>query len=843
MSEKTWLNNDYNDYVNVGGGGGNVADWDPSLVRYIFLDGDNGDDSHLGYLDAPPGTVFSPADAAAVAVKTTHRINQIRPPVGAGRMVVVLLKPRAGGALYDAVTPGDHAGTEDRSRINGYSYMLTRGSSDHTNSRLDKTNLGYGPAIAGPNTDGSFTVANAVDNGDGTTVLTLTGATLPAGYVVARYRLRTNKVLYSTVVAYAAIRWNELAATPDPTKLTIWNGGVTYSPGDKVWIEKPTVALAGFSEAAGAQSRNQQADLVTAGLHVANPGYSPVYLGSNDAFRVQYSHTNFEDGSPVFVYSNDGDVQFVPGWIDETGNQSPGAVTGVGFPSFTQLRGLRNDFTLQACAYGWTNQPTDDPFFLFAHGRDVNIFQSTIQSYHLECEGGISGLTDCLVGNGEVLNEGEVSISNVLRVPFWTGRSTPLRAGVNQGATLYNLGKSKSAWPFGEAPEPDQAGYDVHGAAARFTVRIDLDQPQPGTRVDFLPTEAVVIPLPYTQNWGLGSTGFELETGVKLIVHKSIYTAPEVPTPFAGDELPCPVCRLMQFRDSEGVEPVETPIGIIVCPSTGQENRVEVWGLAPPLGLLSPVGVTVTPSISTDAGQGGGQIGGFVLVAFKGPLVMQLAPASPYPEPNANLYAATDFPGYAADIPPDPRDPTSNVAGPRFIGRVMPSGWPGAGGQTVYATWEPDSQGSQVAGQDPTGTYSKNNATLGDVPGAFVRLRGNHVYDVEATLFLGLGGATAGGKVALGGTVTPGTGTVVLHEAWDLGAATPTPLLTQYTTNLNDSGAVNYAGAASVVAWKIKAVVRAAADGDLQLRFAQHATDADNPSAVITSLLRATEQN
>ena len=142
-----------------GGGGSSVADW--SNVRYIFLDGDAGDDAHLGYIDAPAGTVFTPAQTTPVAVKTTHRVNQIRVPVGAGHMCVVLIKPRAGFAPYDLVAAGDGLGSDDRSGLSGYSLLHTRGS-DLTNSLADRQQLGYVPSFLGPNPDKSFTVASAI---------------------------------------------------------------------------------------------------------------------------------------------------------------------------------------------------------------------------------------------------------------------------------------------------------------------------------------------------------------------------------------------------------------------------------------------------------------------------------------------------------------------------------------------------------------------------------------------------------------------------------------------------------------------------------------------------------
>jgi hypothetical protein len=73
-----------------------VANWDITKVRYVFLDGDNGDDRHIGYIDAAPGTDFTSrmSEVAAVAIKTTARLRAITPLIGAGRMMVRLIKPR-----------------------------------------------------------------------------------------------------------------------------------------------------------------------------------------------------------------------------------------------------------------------------------------------------------------------------------------------------------------------------------------------------------------------------------------------------------------------------------------------------------------------------------------------------------------------------------------------------------------------------------------------------------------------------------------------------------------------------------------------------------------------------
>ena len=75
----------------AGGGSTGIASWDITKCRYIFVDPINGSDANGGYIDAAPGSTFTALQVLAVSVKTTHRINEIRPIVGAGRMCVVLI--------------------------------------------------------------------------------------------------------------------------------------------------------------------------------------------------------------------------------------------------------------------------------------------------------------------------------------------------------------------------------------------------------------------------------------------------------------------------------------------------------------------------------------------------------------------------------------------------------------------------------------------------------------------------------------------------------------------------------------------------------------------------------
>lgn len=78
---------------------GNIADWDPTLVRYFVLDEDNGDDANLGYIDAAPGTNISAA-APGVAIASWAQLLRIVPTIGNSRVAEVIVKARAGGVAY-----------------------------------------------------------------------------------------------------------------------------------------------------------------------------------------------------------------------------------------------------------------------------------------------------------------------------------------------------------------------------------------------------------------------------------------------------------------------------------------------------------------------------------------------------------------------------------------------------------------------------------------------------------------------------------------------------------------------------------------------------------------------
>lgn len=152
---------------------GNVADWDLTLVRYFLVDYDGGDDANTGYVDAAAGATIVPTGLAKKTINSG--LMDILPRTGNGRKCVVLVKNRAAGATYldaDGVTVSD----VDLSACTGYAFAAIRGSSDLTNSALDRVLLGGVTGFAGPNGNGSWTAAA------GATVkqLTVAAGSLPA---------------------------------------------------------------------------------------------------------------------------------------------------------------------------------------------------------------------------------------------------------------------------------------------------------------------------------------------------------------------------------------------------------------------------------------------------------------------------------------------------------------------------------------------------------------------------------------------------------------------------------------------------------------------------------------
>lgn len=130
------------------------AAWSLSVVRFYFVDNENGSDANPGYIDAAANTTFTPAETSAVALKTSEELRNRVPRSGAGRSAAILFKPRSDGGTYLNKSGGtDYLDVS----YDGYAIFVMRGS-DLTNSTNDKFDLGGIIDVPGPNADLSWTV-------------------------------------------------------------------------------------------------------------------------------------------------------------------------------------------------------------------------------------------------------------------------------------------------------------------------------------------------------------------------------------------------------------------------------------------------------------------------------------------------------------------------------------------------------------------------------------------------------------------------------------------------------------------------------------------------------------
>ena len=565
-----------------------MADW--SNVRYIFLDGDAGDDSHLGYIDAPAGTVFTPAQTTPVAVKTTHRVNQIRVPVGAGRMCVVLVKPRTGFATYDLVAAGDGLGSEDRSGLSDYS-LHTRGS-DLTNSLADRQQLGYGTAVPGPNPDGSFTVVSATPGPDGWAIK-LTGAAFADPWALGKYRMR---IVTGGVTNYAPVKWGDVSGS-DTSVVTLWFAAYTPpSPGDSVWLESPGAVLLSFSEAASATSGAAGPSLSTAGIsltNVANVGCS------DDPVDCIYCGLVVLDGGlGVFTSGNrSASVLFTPNYTDESGTtgltSNPGLVAPV-----AALSGASLDLSLSHLV---VDGSVPSSFCDFNFDKCTQFQSNVLQGFSFGgCPRGLA-MNDVVYG--------QVNLRTVGRT---TGRSLQ---GYTPWGPVITLNPDGTGGPVsGEQPppgavfaftnvhalqgaEPPNPGFVADEGA--YTVNMDLTagiSAGTGLRVVFDETGLIFVDVSYDS---LETTGFEVVGGQKVVCRDDNQVG------YPGGLLPCPRGTVMRRFIDEDVSPqvagdlvayiTDTGVGYFTGPYSDARDALGI--------LLTPAG-TADPTyavVGTDA--------------------------------------------------------------------------------------------------------------------------------------------------------------------------------------------------------------------------------------------------
>lgn len=208
-----------------------IAEWDLDLVRYYFLDNDNGDDANVGYIDAAAGATFTAVQSAAVAIKTAEQLRNIMPRFGSARSVVVLIKPRSDAGNYL-----NKAGASDFLDMGyvGYTYIAFRGS-DLTNSANDKVDLGgvIPAGGSGPNADGSWTVSAQVS-----TLVTVAAGALPAEDTMAGWKVRYAGNVTGALRTVGNMACDRVDATNFNVSTT---AGGTAANGDQFFFQQPGV--------------------------------------------------------------------------------------------------------------------------------------------------------------------------------------------------------------------------------------------------------------------------------------------------------------------------------------------------------------------------------------------------------------------------------------------------------------------------------------------------------------------------------------------------------------------------------------------------------------------------
>lgn len=204
-----------------------VANWKLSQVRYFLVDGVNGNDAdNRGWIDAAAGSTLSPA---GLAKKTIAGFLAILPRTGAGRSFKLLIaNASAAGTAY--------AETLDLSQCSGFGRIIVQGSTDLTNSVVDRIKQGAMQAQVGPNGDGSWTVSSVT----GVAAINVAAGLTTTGAGLEGRRVRFSTGALSATPACRGI-WRNSATAIE------WGSDATApAVNDQVFIEKAGVRLNRF---------------------------------------------------------------------------------------------------------------------------------------------------------------------------------------------------------------------------------------------------------------------------------------------------------------------------------------------------------------------------------------------------------------------------------------------------------------------------------------------------------------------------------------------------------------------------------------------------------------------
>ena len=506
-----------------GPGSTDIASWDITKCRYIFVDPINGDDSRIGYIDAAPGSTFTAPQVLAVSVKTTHRINEIRPVVGAGRMCVVLIA-KNGTAPLDHASPGDGLGQDDRHLRFGYAKLYTRGS-DLTNSAADQSQMGFvtSSTYAGPGGTGEWTVATvgATALSDGTSIQ-LTGATFPAGVDMARYRLRAHTAGGSTF--YMPVRWSAIDSDAVDT-LVVWVVPGFLSPGDSIWVEEPGVILDSFQEAASYAASPATVGLASflAGLRLA----TVASFGCPDDLERATCLT----GVVAVDVIGTGRIEARPIYDSESGVPS-----------------LPFHFGLASQSINFNGRHIEMNFSVIAGGNQSNIFSDYISLVTTTIESSIvtGGAMHFLLYNinSGTLQLSPIGIGSAKMLRSVTAWSPNIAVAPVDGFALLSFADMHNLRLVAEGGEPDAPAITLK--AGQYTVLFDHGNggatpiPGNGVRIEYDAPGTKFTPLTWAS---LQTTGFEIE-GLQKVLCKMTGAN------YHEDMLPCPRGKVMQLPDN-----------------------------------------------------------------------------------------------------------------------------------------------------------------------------------------------------------------------------------------------------------------------------------------------------
>jgi hypothetical protein len=629
-------------YVLFGSGlGGDTANWPLDQIAYFIMDGDNGNDAHLGYIVAPPGTTFTPAQTAAVAIRTTDRLASIIPKFGAGRGYVVLAAPRAGGACYDKSTPGDGLGTYRRDLLTGYALQIFRGS-DLTNSVADRAQLAM-RTVAGPLTLDTVISSRWIR------------CTTPTGIApgeMGRYRIR---VVHAGMSFYAPGQSFYAPGAPNPNDITVWqNSWGPVAPGDQVYIETPATRFYDFCE--GTTGATQPAATPPTGT-IAMAGVELGYNGSGINGVVQLG-SECNGGAPTYTCVRtqscviNGSLGANYTFTDETGT----AVLYGGF-GIDMAGGCTSSATVRYIGF--------DVSFLdiscALRAVEVNI----TRTWHTlsDISGGAQGVN--LITN--YYDQLFLRPSNFCH--FSDGHWKP--SADSQGLIVApDVGNTASiqieALQQVDAVPAAKPGIILQ--TGQYTVTFVLDGGW------FLGT-GVLVHTAYSGadilvGWdSLAWTGFEIEGGQRVICKLSGQGYP-------NDTLPCPRGLVMRLVDAAA--PTPQAVGLVVSAPAATPDRVEP-ALSTGVGTMRVVGVMLT-----DGMQGTVEApGGYVVVGYDGFMVLRQETESTTPVSGDSLYLSAVQAGFITNVLPG--SPSM------ILGRAAPVGPNTTGaGVLVPTAWEPE---------------------------------------------------------------------------------------------------------------------------------------------------------